>query len=189
MAPRVRTHGIYTLLLVPLVSSQRVLQVATTPRSCGQCHSPLASILSHSSSSPRLCRCFGELARSCLSIFGQATPPSAPPASPLHCRHVGCGCRASVSPHCLLRRDLTSLELRRGHRCRGQGSIVYHFFSFLFKSFALSCWCSLGSSFARSPTRDAGGWPHTTAVPSFARSRSLGCGRVRVSGTNRRGVE
>jgi len=98
---------------------------------------PLALSLARSSSSPRLRRCFGELARSCLGISGRATPPSAPPASPLHRHRVGYGCRASVSPHCLLRRELTSPELRRGHRCRGQGSVVHHFFSFLFQKLRL----------------------------------------------------
>jgi len=93
--------------------------------------------LSRSSSSPCVRRCFGELARSHLGISGRATPPSAPPASPRHRRRVGCGCRASVSPHCLLRRELTSPELRRGHRCRGQGSVVHHFFSFLFQKLRL----------------------------------------------------
>ena len=150
--------------------------------------STLVPSLSRSSSSSRHCRCFGKLARSRRSTSGRATPPRAPPASPRSRRRVGCGCRASVSPHCLLRRELTSSELRRGHRCRGQGSVVHHFSLFLSQSFAESCWCSSGSSFARSPTRDAGGWPHPTAVPPFARARSLGCSRVRVSGTNRRGV-
>ena len=87
--------------------------------------------LSRSTSSPRCRRCFGELARSRLSTSGRATPPRAPPASPLPRHRVGCGCRASVSPHCLLRRELTSPELRHGHRCRGQGSVVHHFSSFL----------------------------------------------------------
>ena len=98
---------------------------------------PLALSLSRSSSSPRLRRCFGELVRSCLGISGRATPPSAPPASPRHRCHVGCSCRASVSPHCLLRCELTSPEFRHGHRCRGQGSIVQYFFSFLFQQLRL----------------------------------------------------
>ena len=133
MTPRVQTCGIRTSPLVPLVSSQCVLQVATMPRSRGQRHSPPSSLsLSRSTSSPCLRRCFGELARSHLGISGRATPPNAPPAFPHHCRHVGCGCRASVNPHCLLRHELTSSELRRGHRCRGQGSVVHHFFLFLF---------------------------------------------------------
>ena len=93
--------------------------------------SPLAFSLSRSLSYPPRRRCFGELARSRLAISGRATPPSAPPASPLHRRHVGCDYRASVSPHCPLRRDLTSPELRRGHRCRGQGYVVHLFSSFL----------------------------------------------------------
>jgi len=87
--------------------------------------------LSRSSSSPRRRRCFCELARSRLSTSGPATPPRAPPASPLPRHRVGCDCRASGSPHCLLRRELTSPELRRGHRCRGQGSVVHHFSLFL----------------------------------------------------------
>jgi len=136
VTPRVRTCGIRTSPLVLLVSSQRILQVATTPRSRGQRHSPPSSLcLARSSSSPCLRRCFGELARSHLGIFDRVTPPSAPPAlpaSPHHRRHIGCGCRASVSPHCLLRRELTSSKLRRGHRCRGLGCVVHHFFSFLF---------------------------------------------------------
>ena len=102
------------------------------PRSRGQRHFPWLS-LAHSSSSPRVRRCFGELARLRLGISGRATPPSAPPASPHHHRHVGCDCRALVSPHCPLRRELTSPELRRGHWCRGQGSVVHHSFSFLFQ--------------------------------------------------------
>jgi len=36
---------------------------------------------------------------------------------------------------------------------------------------------------------DGVGWPHTTAVPPLARARSLGCGRVRVSGIYHRGKE
>jgi len=81
--------------------------------------STLVPPLSRPSSSPRR------------SVSGQVTPSSAPPASSLPRRRVGCGCRASVSPHCLLRRELTSPELCRGHRCRGQGSVVHHFSSFL----------------------------------------------------------
>ena len=102
------------------------------PRSCGQRHFHSGS-LSHarSSSSPRRRRCFGKLARSRLGTSGRATPPSAPPASPRPRCRVGCGCRASVSPHCPLRHELTSPELRRGHRYRGQGSIVHHFSSLL----------------------------------------------------------
>ena len=99
--------------------------------------STLVRPLSRLSSSPRRRRCFGELARSRLSVSGQATPPSAPLASPQRRRQVGCGCRASVSPHCLLCRELTSPELRRGHRCRGRGSVVHHFLSFLFLKFCL----------------------------------------------------
>jgi len=93
--------------------------------------SSLVRSLSRSSSSPRRRRCFGELARSRLGTSGRATPPSAPPGSLRHRRWVGCGCRASVSPHCPLRHELTSPESRRGHRCRGQGSVVHHSFSFL----------------------------------------------------------
>ena len=129
--PRVPTLGVCTSPLVLLVSSQRVLQVATTPPVAWTApFSPWLS-LSRSSSFPRLCRCFGELARSRLGISSQATPPSALPASPRPRCQVSCDCRASVSPHCLLRRELTSPELRRGHQCHGQGSIVHHFFSFL----------------------------------------------------------
>jgi len=86
--------------------------------------------LSRASSSPRRHRCFGEFARSRLRVSGQATLPSAPLASPLHHREIGCGRRASVSPHCLLRHELTSPELRHGHRRSGQGSVVRHFASF-----------------------------------------------------------
>jgi len=108
------------------------------PRSRGQHHSPPSSLsLSRSSSSPRLRRYFGELVRSCLSISGRATPRSAPPASLCHRCCVGCSCRASVSPHCLLRRELTSPEFGHGHRCRGQGSVVQYFFSFLFQKLRL----------------------------------------------------
>jgi len=130
VTPRVWTRGVRTLPLVPLVSSQCILQVATTPPVAWTAPFPLWFSLVRSSSSPRRCRCFGELAPSCLCISGQATPPSAPPASPLHHRRVGCGCRASVSPHCP-RRELNSPELRRVHRCCGQGSVVHHSFSFL----------------------------------------------------------
>jgi len=93
--------------------------------------STLVRPLSRLSSSPRRRRCFGELMRSRLSVSGQATPSSAPLASPQHRRRVGCGYRALVSPHCPLRRELTLLELRHGHRRRGQGSVVHHFSSFL----------------------------------------------------------
>ena len=108
------------------------------PRSRGQRHSSPGSLSrARSSSSPRIRHCFVELARSGLGIFGQATLPSTPPASPRHRCRIGCGCQASVSPHCLLRHELTSLELRRGHQCHGQGSIVHHFFSFLFQKLRL----------------------------------------------------
>ena len=143
------------------------------PRSRGQRHSLPGSLSlsrARSSSSPRLCHCFGELMCSCLGISGEATPPRAPLASPHHRRRIGCSCRASVSPHCLLRRELTLPEFRHGHQCRGQGSVVQHFFSFLFQKLRLV----IGVSFARSPTRDADGRPHTTVVPPFARARSLG---------------
>jgi hypothetical protein len=89
------------------------------------------SSLSRASSFPRRRRCFGELARAHLRVSGQAARSSAPQASPLHRRRAGCDCRASVSPHCLLRRELTSPEFRHGHRRRGQGSVVHHSFSFL----------------------------------------------------------
>ena len=107
------------------------------PRSRGQRHfSPWFS-LSRSSSSPRLrCR-FGELASPCRGVSSRATPPGASPASPHHRRHVGCSCRVSVSLHCLLRHELTSPEFRHGHRCRGQGCLVQHSFSFLFQKLRL----------------------------------------------------
>ena len=98
------------------------------PQSRGQRHSPPGSLslaLIVFSAPPPLLRC------SCHGISGRAAPPSALPASPRHRCRVGCSCRASVSPHCLLCRELTSPEFRHGHRCRGQGSVVQHFFSFL----------------------------------------------------------
>ena len=127
-------HRHWSRLSAPSASSRSPRR----PRSRGQRHSPPGSLsLSRSSSSPRVRRCFGELTRSRLGISGRATPPSALPASPHHRRHVGCGCRSSVSLHCPLRRELTSPEFRRGHRCRGQRYVVHHFFSFLFHKLRL----------------------------------------------------
>ena len=137
VTPRVWTHGVHTSPLVPLVSTRRVLQVATTPPVAWTAPFYPWLSLARSSSSPCLRRCFGELRRSCHGISGQVTTPSASPTSLHHCRHVGCSCRASVCPHCILRRELTSLEFRHGHRCRGQGSLVQHFFSFLFQKLRL----------------------------------------------------
>ena len=102
------------------------------PRWRGQRHFPSWLSLSRSPCSPSLRRRFSELTSSCHGVSGQVTPPSTSPASLHHRRHVGCTFRASVSPHCLLRRELTSPKFHRGYRCRGQGSLVQHFFSFLF---------------------------------------------------------
>jgi len=135
VTPRVWIRGVRMSPLVPLVSPQRVLRLATVPPVAWTLpfHSrlSLSLSLSRASSSPRHRRCFGELARTCLRVSGQATPSITPLASPQHRRRVGCSCRALVSPHCLLRRELTSLELRHGHRRRGQGSVVHHSSSFL----------------------------------------------------------
>jgi len=121
----VRRH--WSRLSAPSASSRSPRR----PRSREQRHFPLASSLSRSSFSPRRRHYFDELACSRLGTSGRATPLNASPASPLHRRRVGCSCRASVSPHFPLRRGLTSPELCRGHRCRGQGSVVHHSFSFL----------------------------------------------------------
>ena len=131
MTPCVWTRGVRTSPLVPLIGPQRVLQLATALPVAWTApfHSRLS--LSRASSSPRRRRCFGELARACLRVSSQATPSIAPLASPQHRRRVGCSCQASISPHCLLRRELTSPELRHGHRRRGQGSVVHHSSSFL----------------------------------------------------------
>jgi len=133
VTPRVWTRGVRTSLLVPLVSPQRVLQLATVLPVAWTApfDSQLSLSLSRAPSSPRRRRCFGELARACLRVSSRATPSIAPPASPRPRRRVGCSCRASVSPHCLLRRELTSPELHHGHRRRGQGSVVHHSSSFL----------------------------------------------------------
>ena len=131
--PRVWTRGVRTSPLVPHVS-RRCCRVSgpISGRVDSAIPLPVPS-LSRASSSPRRRRCFGELARACLLVSGQATASSAPQASPLHRRQVGCDCRASVSPHCLLRRELASPEFRHGHRRRGQGSVAHHSFSFLFQ--------------------------------------------------------
>ena len=189
MPPRVWTRGIRTSPLAPFVSSRRIRKVATTSLVAWTTSFPLLDFSLAHHSSPRLHRRFGKLGRSCHGVSGRVTPPSASSASLRHRCRVGCSYRASVSLHCLLRCELTSPEFRRGHRCRGQGSLVHHFLSFFLYSFASSCCCSTRSSTARSPTRDAGDRPRTAAVPPFARARSLGRVRVRVSSTNRRGNE
>ena len=191
VTPPVWTHGVHMSPLVLLLSTRCVLQVATTPPVAWTApFSPWLSLsLSRSSSSPRLHRRYGELGSPCRGVSSRAAPPNASPESPYHRRRVGCSCRASVSPHCLLRRELTSSEFRHGHWGHGLGSLVEHFFSFLFQKLRLVMLMLVGVLFCPFPTRDAGGWPHTTTVPPIARARSLGCGRVRVFGTNRRGGE
>jgi len=131
VTPRVWTRGVRTSPLVPLVSPQRVLQLATAPPVTWTAPFPLWFALSRVRRLLRIAAAASASSCARVSVSPAKRPPRAPLASPQPRRRVGCGYRASVSPHCLLRRELTSPELRYGHRRRGQGSVVHHFSSFL----------------------------------------------------------
>ena len=89
MTPRVWTHGVRTSLLVPLVSSQRVLQVATTPPVTWT--APFPSRLSLSlalvafSASPPLLRRARALASQHLRPSNSVQRSASFPASPSSC--------------------------------------------------------------------------------------------------------
>ena len=76
--------------------------------------------------------CFGELSRPLHRVSGQAGPPRAPPRRPLPRRPSISHSRALVRPHCQLRHELHLTGVRRGHRRRGQTSLLHNSFSFLF---------------------------------------------------------
>ena len=131
--PCVWTRGVRTSPLAPLVSPRRVLQIATAP--------PVTwTAPFHPGSLSLACVVFSAslpLLRQARALASQRLRPSdsaqrsasfstTPSSSWLRLPSLG-------KPHCLLRRELTSPELRHGHRRRGQGSVVRHFTSFLSK--------------------------------------------------------
>ena len=88
VTPRVRTRGVRTSPLAPLVSSQRVLQVTRRPRSPGQRHSPPGSLsraLIVFSASPPLLRRARALASRHLQPSDSTQCSVSFPASPSSC--------------------------------------------------------------------------------------------------------
>jgi len=127
VTPRVWTRGVRTSRLVPLVSPQRVLQLATALPVAWTApfHSQLSLSLAcafFSASPPLLWRARARVSP-CLrpsdSIHRSASFPATPSSSWLQLSSLGKPALPSPS------RD-TSPELRYGHRHRGQGSVVHH---------------------------------------------------------------
>ena len=80
---------------------------------------------------------FGDLLRPLNHVSSRASPPRAPPRRPLPRRPSLSLSRALVRPHCQLRRELHLAGVRRGHRRRGQASLLHHFSPFLFLALSL----------------------------------------------------
>jgi len=123
----------------------------------------------------------GELFRPLHRVSGQASPPRAPPRCPLpRCPSLSLS-RELVRPHCQLRRELHLAGVRRGHRWRGQASLLHHFSPFLFLALPLDSlmlgvnlnWDGISSARRRTA--------RSTAEPPFTPASPLELGRVRVS--------